>query len=35
LFKFEDNKKQTLFKKNKQTLFKKKQTLAFQIDNIN
>jgi len=34
LFKFEDNKKQTLFKKNKQTLFKKKQTLAFQIDNI-
>jgi len=23
LFKFEDNKKQTLFKKNKQTLFKK------------
>jgi len=35
LFKFEDNKKQTLFKKYKQTLFKKKQTLIFQIDGFN
>ena len=35
LFKFEDNKKQTLFKKTNKLCLKKKQTLAFQIDNIN
>jgi len=34
LFKFEDSKKQTFFRKNKKTLFKKK-TLVFQIDIIN
>jgi len=35
LFKFEDNKKQTLFKKTKKLCLKKKKTLVFQIDNIN
>jgi len=36
-FKFEDNKKQTLFKskKKEKLCFKKKQTLIFQIDSIN
>jgi len=34
LFKFQYNKKQTLFKKKKQTMFKKKP-LVFPIDSIN